>query len=250
MKMITFLLLSVLATAAVWAQSAESNTGSYQAYLSSDEAMAKQQWKQVVAAAQQAFDKDPKNEELQFNLALSQYGLLSSTMRSQDEDFFDVYLDATIENLEAIKTVHAAEAKALLASVYGLQLAYSPWKGMFLGPKSSSLMEKAMKMNSLSPLIWKLYGNAKYHTPDAYGGSVDEAVKAYEKAIDLYEADPAKKQNNWLYLDTMAFLGQAYTRKQQSLKAVAIYEKAIEVEPSFSWIKYSLLPAAKKKVQQ
>ena len=121
---------------------------------------------------------------------------------------------------------------------------------MFLGPKSSSLMEKAMKMNSLSPLIWKLYGNAKYHTPDAYGGSVDEAVKAYEKAIDLYEADPAKKQNNWLYLDTMAFLGQAYTRKQQSLKAVAIYEKAIEVEPSFSWIKYSLLPAAKKKVQQ
>ena len=131
MKIITFLLLSVLATATVWGQSAESNTGSYQAYLSSDEAMAKQQWKQVVAAAQQAFDKDPKNEELQFNLALSQYGLLSSTMRSQDEDFFDVYLDATIENLEAIKTVHAAEAKALLAAVYGLQLAYSPWKGMF-----------------------------------------------------------------------------------------------------------------------
>ena len=87
-------------------------------------------------------------------------------MRSQDEDLFNSYLDATIDNLEAIKTIHAAEAKAVLASVYGLQLAYSPWKGMFLGPKSSSLMEKALKANPSSPLIWKLYGNSKYHTPD------------------------------------------------------------------------------------
>jgi len=250
MRKITLLITTLIVTASVAAQSTESNPESYQAYLTGDQTSAKQRWKNVVSAAQEAFDKDPKNEELQFNLALTQFGLLSSTMRSQDEDFFDDYLDATVENLEAIKTVHVTEAKALLASVYGLQLAYSPWKGMFLGPKSSNLMEKALKENPSSPLIWKLYGNSKYHTPEAYGGSVDEAIRAYEKAIALYEIDPAKKQNNWFYIDAMAFLGQAYTRKEQASKAIVVYEKAIEVEPSFNWIKYSLLPVAKKKVQQ
>jgi tetratricopeptide (TPR) repeat protein len=210
--------------------------------------MAKQRWKDAVTTAQEAFNKSPDNQELQFNLALTQFGLLSSTMRSKDEDFFDAYLDAAIGNLEAIKTAQAAEAKALLASVYGLQLAYSPWKGMFLGPKSSSLMERALKENPTSPLIWKLYGNSKYHTPEAYGGNVDEAIEAYEKAIRLYETDSAKKQNNWFYIDTMAFLGQAYVRKEQSHQAVVVYEKAMAAEPLFGWIKYSLLPAAKKKL--
>jgi tetratricopeptide (TPR) repeat protein len=250
MKNVIFLLTTILATAPVAAQSVESNPESYQAYLTGDQAKAKERWKDVVATAQQAFDNEPKNQELQFNLALVQFGLLSSTMRYQDEEFFDAYLDAAIENLEAIKTVHGAEVKALLASTYGLQLAYSPWKGIFLGPKSSSLMEKALKEDPSSPLIWKLYGNSKYHTPEAYGGSVDEAIRAYEKAIQLYETDQVKKQNNWFYIDAMAFLGQAYTRKQQSSKAVVVYEKAMETEPSFSWIKYSLLPAAKKKIQQ
>ena len=249
MKEIILLLTMSFATASVLAQSGEWNPEAYQAYLTADQATAKQRWENVVATAQQAFNKEPKNQELQFDLALAQFGLLSSTMRSQDEDLFNGYLDATIDNLEAIKTIHAAEAKAVLASVYGLQLAYSPWKGMFLGPKSSSLMEKALKANPSSPLIWKLYGNSKYHTPEAYGCSVDEAIEAYKTEIRLYLANSMKKQNKWFYIDTMAFLGQAYTRKDQSSKAVVVYEKAIAAEPSFSWIKYALLPAAKKKVQ-
>jgi cytochrome c-type biogenesis protein CcmH/NrfG len=42
----------------------------------------------------------------------------------------------------------------------------------------------------------------------------------------------------------MAFLGQAYVRSGQLSKAVAVYEKALKTEPSFGWVKHTLLPAA------
>ena len=78
-----------------------------------------------------------------------------------------------------------------------------------------------------------------------WGGDLDEAIAAYEKAIQLYESNPAALQFNWMYLDTMAFLGQALAKKGQSEKAIAIYEKALKAEPEFGWVKFVLLPKAK-----
>lgn len=227
----------------------ESNPATYQAYLSRSESDARQSWvKEVSDAAAQA-DKQPSNEDARFKLALVHYGLLNSTMRSKDEVTFKKYIDDAVANLEAIKGEHAGEAMAILGAVYGLQMAYDPSKGMFLGPRSSSLLSKARRADAASPLIWKLYGNSMYHTPEAYGGDVTEAISAYEKALALYDASPEKKKDNWMYIDTMAFLGQAYIRSNEPSKAVAIYEKALAAEPSFGWVKYKLLPAAQSKAK-
>ena len=173
------------------------------------------------------------------------------TMRDQDEELFDAYADQTEQNLEFILSENKnwAEPRALLSAVYGLRMGYSPWQGMFLGPKSQSLMDKAMKDGPESPLVWKLYANSRYFTPEMWGGDLKEAIKAYEKSIQLYERDPAKTKFNWYYLDTLAFLGQAYSKNGESSKAVTQYEKALQVEPEFYWIKNALLPKAKELSQ-
>ena len=230
--------------------SAESDPNAYAAYVTSDPALAKEQWKKVVVRDKASLEKDPENAQLRYRVALSQFGILSATVRDQDEDLFDEYVDDTEEILKDLleKDPKWGEARALLSSVYGLTLAYSPWKGIYLGPRSSSLMARALKDTPKSALVWKLEGNAKFFTPESFGGDLDQAIAAYRKAIQYYESG-GDTLANWFYLDTLAFLGQALLKKGQAHEAVQTYEKALETEPEFTWVKVSLLPEAQGHVE-
>lgn len=216
------------------AQDVKSKT--YQAYVQNDASL----WQQAVDQAKSSEDK--------YSLAMARYGQLNQTMSNRNEDVFKSNLDPTIEVLEGLIDGNNkwAEPKAILSSVYGLQMGYSPWKGMYLGSKSSGLIEKALRLDDQSPLVNKLYAGSKLFTPEMFGGDVNEAIEYFEKSIELYEASSI--ENEWLYLDAMAFLGVAYNKNGQPEKSVAIYEKALEVEPEFGWVKYSLLPNAKKEL--
>jgi tetratricopeptide (TPR) repeat protein len=221
----------------------------YKAYLGhQDVQVSKAEWKKIVAARKTKFQTDPKNQDNLYDLSLAQFGLLTSTMRDQDENLFDEYVDETEENLQTLIDGNKkwGEPRALLAALYGLKISYSPMKGMFYGSKSGSLMDQAKKDAPTSPLVCKLYANSKFFTPDAFGGDLKEAIKSYEKSIQLYKSAPESTKNNWFYLDTMAFLGQAYLKDGQTAKAIETYDKALKIEPGYSFVKFNLLPKAKK----
>mgnify|MGYP001160603363 CR=1 FL=1 len=219
---------------------AQGDSSSYHAYLNSNQ---KEVWKKEVREKKAAAKND---KQTQFDLALSQYGLLSATMADQDEDMFDEYYDDTVDNLEAIIKANKSwgEPKALLSAVYGLKIGYSPIMGMFLGSKSGSLIEKAIEQSPQSPLVMKLYANSKFFTPEMFGGDLDEAISSYKKCLQLYEAQQSQLENNWLYLDALAFAGQAYLKKGEKDKARQLFEKALNLEPEFIWVKKGLLPKA------
>lgn len=222
---------------------------SYTAYLGSEDVtQTNAMWDKAVAEKQSAFDSDPTSTN-RWNLALSQYGLLGGTMRTRDEERFDKYYKITEQHLETLSKDEKmkAEAKALLSGLYGMKMSYSSMMGMVLGPKSGGLIEDALKLAPQSALVWKIQANSKMFTPAMFGGDVDEAIKAYEKSIALFEKQPDALKNNWLYIDTMVFLGQAYSSEGQWAKAVATYEKALKAEPNLGWVKFQLLPNAKKK---
>jgi tetratricopeptide (TPR) repeat protein len=232
-------------------QNAESDIESYKAYLGTRDVQAtKALWKNVVAGYKARFESDVKNTGLLYELTLAQFGLLTATQRDRDEDLFDDYVEDTEDNLkELIKRNKSwGEPKALLAALYGMQMAYSPMKGMFLGAKSGSLMDEALKNAPSSALVWKLYANAKFFTPETWGGDLKAAIGAYEKAIRLYEASPEKIKNNWFYIDTLAFLGRAYEKNNQFSLAVEAYQKALAAEPEYQWVKSVLLPGARKRI--
>ena len=178
--------------------------------------------------------------ENSFEKVVAMYGLLNNTMATKDEETFDDNVDQTVDLLKAIieENPEHAEAHAVLSSVYGLVMAYSPMKGMMYGMKSSSLMSEAMRLAPESPLVQKLFGGSKLYTPEMFGGDAKKAVEAFEKSISLFEA--GETTENWLYMDTHMGLAMAYNKVKEREKAAAILEKAIDMEPQYYWAKATL----------
>lgn len=205
---------------------------SYTAFLLNSEAL----WER---ASEQA--KDP------WQKALALYGLLNGTMATQNEKLFDKYLEDTFALLEELETqeVHKANALALRSSVYGFIMGYSPWKGMYYGPKSSAAIEQALKLTESSGIVWMVKGNSLFYTPETFGGNKIEAENALEKSVRQFEL-AGDTTNNWLYLNAMAALGKTYHANGKKAKAIDTYQKALLVEPGFNWVSKVLLPQAKK----
>lgn len=217
----------------------------YNAYLSTQ--AQEQVWKEAVASKEEAYKKNPSSKTTLYSLLVAQFGLLNSTMKNKNEQLFDAYYDTMLESVDKAIALDAkwAEPYAIQSAVYGLKMGYSPMQGMFLGSKSSSLVDKAKKLNNASALVWKVYANSAFFTPEMWGGDLDEAILAFEKCVQLYESKPDELKNNWLYLDALAFQGQAYMKKGDKPKALATFQKALKIEPEFGWVKNVLLPQAK-----
>lgn len=207
----------------------------YGAYLKTSKSM----WERSIALAEN------ESGSLSLQKAKAMYGLLNNTMATQDEDTFDENVEQTIDLLKEIieQEPNNGEAKAILSSVYGLVMAYSPMKGMLYGSKSSSLVASAMKLEPLSPLVQKLYAGSKLYTPEMFGGNPKEAVLAYEKSITLYEKENI--ENNWLYLDALVGLSLAYRKIGKNDEAKETLAKALEIEPEYGWAK-SILTSMNK----
>ena len=240
----TILILCFLFLKAITTSIAQSDgkAMAYRAYLSTNKSL----WKQLVDLRKTGYKKGNTNEEL-YQLTLAQHGLLNVTMVDQDEELFNKHLKPAKDNLETLITAGYEEGnvRALLSSIYGMEMGYSSWKGLFLGSKSSKNLEKAKKLAPSSPLVWQIYGGSKLFTPAMFGGDKQEAIDAFEKSIELYEADQGSITSNWRYLDAMAWLGQAYQQVGKTVQAREVYEKALEIEPEFGWVKFVLLPGLK-----
>lgn len=211
---------------------------SYHAYLDNDLS----QWKYVVQQAANA--NDNSSSSTAFDHAFAQYGLLAHCMYTGNEMVFDEHVKFTNDLLEELidSDEFWAEPKAVASFIMGFQVANSPMKAVYLGPKSSKLMKEAATLNSQSPIVVQLYAGSKYFSPKLFGGDLNEAITSYTVAIKLFEEQ--NRTDEWLYLDAMAFLGKSYMRIGDVEKAIAIYEKALGIEPDFVWIRDMLLPSA------
>ena len=239
MKVIRNTVLAIIVVALLAFENvSEVKKASYDAYLSGSANL----WETAVVKARINHDKNPSNETM-FQWALAEYGLLNSTMRDQNEDLFDEYIKEAIEKFESLseEQFREADCKALLSALTGLKIAYSPWKGMFLGPKSASLITEALAIDPDSPIVQQLYGNQQNFTPEMWGGNPANAIEAYRKAINLYEVKDEKE--NWMYLDTHAWLGIMYKKEGRDDDALEIWNKVVEHEPDFNWVKKNLIPS-------
>lgn len=236
----SFVCLIVMIMASSFQQQVQTNT--YAAYLSGS----LQLWERSIAQAQQQYDASQTNDA-RFELALAMYGGMSATMKDEDEAFFGRYVDDAMDHLDELieREFRVADCKAIKSGIYGFKIAYSPWKGMFLGPKSSSTIESALELDPNSPIVQKLYGNNMFFTPETWGGDKEKALKAFEKAILLYKNTP-DSETDWMFLDTYAWLGQAYQSFDNKEKARETYMASLEMEKDFNWVNYVLLPQLSK----
>ncbi|MEM6262723.1 MAG: tetratricopeptide repeat protein [Bacteroidota bacterium] len=203
-------------------------------------------WEQLLSSQQQ----QTLTDERKFELLSAQYGLIGLYLDEEiqqgkkAEKLIESATEIAISLKE--KSQYQASAYAILGALTGLKISISPWKGIYLGKKSNEYIDLGKEAGPVNPLVWMEKGNVAMYSPALFGGSIELAIKCYEKAISLFEADLPTHRKTWQYFHTMASLGQAYTALGKKEEAKQIYQKALELEPKFSLVKDRLLPALLK----
>lgn len=190
----------------------------------------------------------PEDDYAQYELALGEYGLIGSRLAEEESEILEevkALQDRVGEMLK--KRPEWSEALALMGGLYGMRVNLSPAATMLYGPKSVKYIDKAIETDDQCPTAWIEKGNAKYHAPFIFGGSVEKSIECYQKAIANFEARPTTLKNSWMYLFAIAWLGIAYDTNDQPEKARAAFQKALGIEPEFKWVRHELLPGLAKK---
>ena len=156
------------------------------------------------------------------------------------------HLKTAVEHLQEATRIdpEAAEAYALLSSAYGRQIGLSPVKSMFLGPKAGKAIRKAMELAPDNPRVVLSAAIGDFNTPRVFGGNKQRAMQGFRRAARLFAlerpSDPLEPV--WGHSETFAWLGLAYMDRNDRKRAGAAFEKALEIDPDFGWVKYVLLP--------
>jgi tetratricopeptide (TPR) repeat protein len=196
----------------------------------------------LVERALTAFAGDPL---LQHYYAYALYREANLLMgRRQDEKEYRPLLEQADSLLEeSASKLQLPETFALRSSVLG-QLINNPLRGMTLGPRSSSAMDRALELGPRNPRVWMLRGVGAMFTPAMFGGGVDKAEEYLRKAIALFADDrPAPPLPAWGQAEAYAWLGQTLHKQKRVDEARTAYHKALELQPDNGWVRHVLLPA-------
>lgn len=165
------------------------------------------------------------------------------------EDQKEAYLDEAVEWLEKAteEDKSFAEAYALLASCYGKK-ASGIFSGMKYGPKSDAAMTKALELSPENPRVLMLDAIGKLYKPSMFGGSTEGAIEGFTKAADAFKnwQPPNIMAPTWGHAEAYAWLGQALAKQEKYKQAEQAYQKALDIQPGYPWVKKSLLPELEK----
>jgi tetratricopeptide (TPR) repeat protein len=139
------------------------------------------------------------------------------------------------------------ELFAYKGAFIGYRIGLNKIKAVVLGPESMRNINHAVDIGPDNPQGWIEKGNALFYMPKMFGGSKEKALEAYNMAIRLLEKDPAMTRHNWMYLNVLMILGQSYEHTGQLQKAKTTYEKVLQIEPAFTYMRDDVYPSFLKK---
>jgi tetratricopeptide (TPR) repeat protein len=159
------------------------------------------------------------------------------------------WLDASIAHLlKAIEIDPAfADAYALLAAEYGIK-AGGLFSGMKYGPKSERVLQKAKELAPENPRVYLIEGIGEIYKPKIFGGGLEHALQSFEKAAKLFETykPDSELDPQWGEAQVYAWIGQVYVKQNKRPEARKAYQKALEINPNYYWVKEKLLPEIAK----
>lgn len=186
--------------------------------------------------------------------ALAEYYLgyidynLGVVVYRMDKEKAVAYLDSAVEYLERAiqKDKNFAEAHALLASCYGIQISFSPLSGIWRGPKSGSEMSTAKELAPENPRVALLGAIGTYNTPALFGGGKEKGFEELKNAAELFNRWKTSDslQPDWGKEQVYAWIGLVYLERKEIILARKAFEKALEINPDYGWVKYVLMKQA------
>lgn len=192
---------------------------------------------------------DIQAQEPMLRYAVAYVGWRMASLRDVPAQEQKSALEEAVTHLQAIvkNDPKNAEAQALLGSVYGLQIAQSPMKGILLGPRASGALDRAAEAEPGNARVLLLQGVGAFNTPAMFGGGLEKAERFLRRSLELFAREPADKPwPNWGRFDAHVWLGQALLKKGDRVGARAEYDKALAIAPDSGWVRYALMPALEK----
>lgn len=204
------------------------------------------------AQLQRLLSGSDKKYLVHYYIAYADYNLTSVYQMEGNEDAMGKTLDDGVDNLEQSIELNDdfAEAHALLSSLLGQKIGLSPMKGIYLGPKSGSIMSQALELDPDNPRVNYLAGLGKYFTPGMFGGSEDEAVALLQKATKQFKTYKPQSElfPTWGEHNAYTWLGIIAAENDSLDLALSYYEKALEIYSGYKWITKKLMPDLNKKM--
>jgi tetratricopeptide (TPR) repeat protein len=141
-----------------------------------------------------------------------------------------------------------ATAYSFKGSFLGFKIGIDKCKAIFLGSDSKSYINKAMTLDPLNVQAIIDKGNMLYYAPCIFGGDKKEALTYFLKGAKLMEKNNDTYQN-WVYLNLLAMIANAYEKTDRLEDAKLTYEKIMRNEPDIKWIKDGLYPTLLTKIK-
>ncbi len=209
--------------------------------------------KDMLLKAREVFEKASDNLTCLFFQTFCEYKLLEMSSRPGNGDLFDKIYDTSVVNAEKLSSIknYESEGKTLLAGIYMMKIATNPMSAVSLTSKIHSLLDDAQKDNPDNPRSFLIRGIMKFQTPGIFGGSNEDAAKNFSKAIQLFEKQDEVDlmKPHWGYLEALAWIGRTQEKLENFDAAKFSYQKVLNLEPDYTWVKYSLLPSLLKKIE-
>ena len=198
-------------------------------------------WLKIMDTCEKNVDRD--NVVEQFELISYYYGYTAWLVGAEKYDTAEVYIEKSEKIIDEL-LAESPENPTLLAykgAYIAFTIGMSNLKAVYLGPKSMKYINRSIELDpeNIQGNIEK--GNSMYYRPSIFGGDKTEAIEYYVKAVESFEKQELVV-NNWMYINTMTALGQAYEATDQIQLAKVCYEKIIRIFPNFMWVEDELYP--------
>lgn len=209
-----------------------------------------QTWKQIIDSLEAL---PTLSEQQRAELLNAEYGYVAWRLSKDYQDKKEAahYLDKAYAQLERLPNEgkHVSQIAAYHGAFIGYQIAISPMKAPFIGLKSLRYVKEAVATDSTNYFAYIQYGNVLYYMPAMFGGSKKEAVVKYLKAKELMLQQDVH-QNNWLYMNLLLTLADAYKRNQEWQSVKGCYDEALQLQPDYPYITQKLYPTLQEKMEK
>ncbi len=203
-------------------------------------------WYDLMNSCEKNLNSNDFDEQLE--LISYYYGYTAWLIGAEKHDIAEKYIDKSEKIIDKllIETPENATLLAYKGAYIAFTIGISNFKAIYLGRRSMKYIDKSIELDpeNIQGNIEK--GNSMYYRPSAFGGDKTEAIKYYEKAVESFEKQ-GLVVNNWMYINTMTALGQAYEATDQIQSAKLCYEKIMSIFPNFMWVEDELYPDMLKR---
>lgn len=200
-----------------------------------------EQWKVIISNMVREYQLTD-NQELLHELCFAYYGYIGYLISEDEEKEAKKTLKDAMKKVDVLEELYedSHDVLALKGAMLGYRIILSKFTSMFLGPKALRYINTAYESSSTCFNCNTEMGNMKFYTPKFLGGSKTEAVQYYEKGVELLEYSKLKTERNWIYMNTVLLLANAYKETGQVEKACRLYKQLLEYEPGADWIREDL----------